>query len=101
MIERAQDEPSTLEHILHRHANVNAITADWPAALKRELYHPKAHDRAHVFRRELARAILHSTISPDDYERLTRESFDTQEEVNARLREIWRGVFGSDPIREE
>jgi hypothetical protein len=93
--------PSSLADILHRHANVNAISANWLSVLRQELCHPRFPDRARSFRTDLANAILHSTITPEHYEKLTSEDFDTQEGVNARLREIWRGIFGDGPIREE
>ena len=101
MSDQSQPVHPALEDILHRHANVNAFTANWSERLKRELFSPNFPDRATLFRRELAAAILHNTITPAEYERITGEDFDTQDELNQWLREIWRSVFGAAPIQAQ
>ena len=90
--------PTLLADVLHRYANVNAFTADWPNKLKAELFDPRFPERAPLLRRQLAEAILEQTITPAEYERLTGEDFDSQDELDEWLREFWRAIFGNETI---
>jgi hypothetical protein len=88
-----------LEGVLRRHCNVNGFARDWPQKIVRELNAMKSPpDAAKIFREELAQAILNHTLSPQDYEALTDEDFDTPEELEDWLREFWRKLYGTDPI---
>lgn len=86
---------SLVEDILHRHANVNAFSADWIDLLKAELFNPKFPEKAEVFRRSFAEIILREKLTPEKYELLTGEDFDTQEELNIWLRQLWQDIFGN------
>jgi hypothetical protein len=99
MKEKALPEP--LASILRRHCNVNAFSDNWPDALKRELNYAGDPERAALFREQLAHAILHNAITPEQYEELTGEDFDTQEELNRWLHELWGDLYGSDPLTAE
>lgn len=87
--------------VLERHANVNAFDVRWADRLKGEIFNPDFPEKAILFKRGLAEAILQNTIAPPEYERLTGEDFDTVGELNSWLRELWASVFGDAPIRAE
>ena len=91
--------PSTRE-ILRAHFDVNSFGANWLKSLKSELSHPQSRAHAAAFRNDLARAITHHTISPALYEELTGEDFDTPDELEDWLREIWQNLYGDAPIEE-
>jgi hypothetical protein len=50
------------------------------------------------FKWQLADAILERRYSVEEYERLTDLDFDSREEVAMDLTELWRLVFGAEPI---
>lgn len=86
--------------ILSCHLDVNAFTADWVESLRRTLDSLLAPSRAARFRRELAAAILHGTLTPAEYERLTGEDLDALEDLERWLRELWRLLYGDAPVAE-
>lgn len=85
-----------LADMLHRYFNVNSFNSRWPDNLKIEL--SKNPQKAEQFRRQLADAILHDTITPEQYEQLTDEDFDTQEELSKWLASIWHKLYGDQPL---
>jgi hypothetical protein len=90
---------SELISVLRRYCNVNVSFSDWPKLLIEELNHPNHPDRAKQFQQQLAYAILNGTISPAEYERLTEEDLETSEEVEERLRELWKDLYGNLDVR--
>lgn len=50
-------------------------------------------ERTILFRNQLADAIANNSITPVQYEKITGEAFDTQEDLNLWLKEIWYNVF--------
>lgn len=50
------------------------------------------------FKWHLADAILNKRFSIEEYERLTDFDFETREEVAEDLAQLWRLVFGDEPI---
>jgi hypothetical protein len=87
--------PEPLASILRTHFNVNAFTSDWPASLQRELNRPESREREQAFRHQLARAIVHRSISVEDYEELRGEDFDTVDELQQWLATVWKRLYGS------
>lgn len=87
--------PEPLSHVLRTYWNVNALSDDWFEGAKRMLSHTQQET---LFKQQLADAILHKSVSPSEYERLTREDFDTSEDLEERLREIWRDMYGDEPV---
>ncbi|MEJ7617062.1 MAG: hypothetical protein WKF30_08915 [Pyrinomonadaceae bacterium] len=87
--------PEPLADVLRTYCNVNALSGDWHESVRRMLEH--THE-ASLFKQQLADAILHRSISPANYERLTREDFDTPEDLLARLGELWRDMYGDEPV---
>jgi hypothetical protein len=90
--------PEPLATILSLYFEVNSFTADWPASLQSYLNDPASKERERLFRTQLAEAILHDTVTPQDYEKLTREDFDTPEDLRRWLKEVWRDLYGDRPI---
>jgi hypothetical protein len=93
--------PDPLGSVLKRHLNVNGRTADWPGEILSDLMGHRNPNQEANFRHQLADAILHDTMTPAQYEGLTREDFDTQQDLNAWLREVWRLLYGDRPIKTE
>lgn len=87
-----------LRDTLRRHCNVNAFEEDWVDTLRHELNSPKDPTRNALFRRQLADAIIHKTITPQEYRDLTGEDFDTQQDLENWLRELWLYLYGNAPI---
>ncbi len=96
---RKPPSPNYLGSVLRRYCHVGVYgDGDWRAALDRELYHPAFPDRTRQFKAELAEAILRGTITTAEYETLTGEEFDSQDELSQWLREFWRDLYGDEPI---
>jgi hypothetical protein len=90
--------PDPLAKIFRVYLQVNAITNDWPAAMRIELGFPHPGERERLFRSQLADAILRGTVSREDYEQLTGEDFDTDEQLKTWLVEVWREIYGDARI---
>jgi hypothetical protein len=93
--------PDPLASVLERHLNVNGFVADWPQALMRELLGHKNPRQEEMFRHQLASAILSKSITPKQYEALTGEDFDTRDDLDAWLRELWKTLYGERPVSTE
>jgi hypothetical protein len=90
--------PELLTSVLRRHFNVNGFERDWVETLHSELNWSGEPERAQLFRQQLATAILHNTITPEQYEELTEEDFDTQAELKQWLRDVWKKLYGNEDI---
>ena len=90
--------PNPLASILERHLNVNAFIKNWPEFIKAELAGRTDPNEANLFRNQLAEAILHKRMTPAQYEKLTGEDFDTPDDLNAWLRELWKELYGDEAI---
>ena len=93
--------PEPLASILYTHFDVNAFTPDWPTSLQHELARPESREREQMFRRQLADALLHRSITIEDYERLTGEDFDTEDDLQRWLAEVWKRLYGERDPRSE
>jgi hypothetical protein len=82
--------PDPLADLLKSYCNVNAASI---SDLKHDLRTTINPEIAKIFRKQLADAISINTISPEQYELLTGEDFDTQEELNTWLQELWHELF--------
>lgn len=81
---------ATLTQRLKLYANVNAYDM---AALRSNLERPDNAEVRDIFRRELEELISTLCISRDDYERLTGEAFDDDDEYRKALEEIRESLF--------
>lgn len=76
-----------LSEILSTFCNVNAI--EMASQISRNL----GNYDEDVLRRQLKDAIENGSISTEDYERLTNDSYDSQEELTEWLTELWEIIF--------
>jgi len=95
---RKTNVPEPLATILYTHFNVNGFTEDWPASLKNELSRPESRERERLFRSQLAEAIFHSSVTPEDYEKLTGGSYDSHDDLQIWLLEVWKLLYGDAPV---
>jgi hypothetical protein len=51
-----------------------------------------------MFRHQLAEAISNRTLTPAQYEQMTDEELESDEEVAERLRELWHDLYGDEPV---
>lgn len=66
--------------------------------LRAYLRNPHAPLPEQEFKRLLADSILNKRFSVEEYERLTDVDCETREEVAEDLAQLWRLVFGDEPI---
>ena len=93
--------PELLESVLRRYFHVEVLSGDWQEVLQRELNFVGAPTRAAEFRRQLSDAILKRSITPAEYERLTEDELETQDEVEERLMYLWMGLYGDEPVTRD
>jgi hypothetical protein len=87
---KKSDIPDPLADLLKSYCNVNAVSI---SDLTHDLRTSINPEIAKQFRQQLADAISKKNISPEQYESLTGEDFDTQEELNSWLQELWNELF--------
>jgi len=86
-----------LKDVLKRHFNVN-YTSDAETIL-RELVTDKFPHRNNQFKKELLTAMKTNSISTEEFNKLTDDEMETQEEVSKFLKnEIWQPLYGDEPI---
>lgn len=93
-----QDPPDALEPILESYCNVNAF--DLVDLLGHHIESGKIPiDIVLQFKEQLREAILHDSLSPADYKRITGENeYTTQAELHAWLCELWYMAFPNENI---
>lgn len=84
-------DSSILRHVLRTYCNVNAIDNESIGDIRNFLRGDP--DREKAFRIELGDAINGNTMSAAEYEKLTEQDFDTQEEYIEALKELRDEVF--------
>lgn len=85
--------PDPLGDFLQSYCNVNAPSID---DLANDLNYSINPEIAKTFREQLAEAITQGGITPEIYEELTGEDFDTQEDLDKWLSELWAELFGDN-----
>ena len=90
--------PDPLAQTLKTYCNFDAFTSEFPDNMKAYLNDTRHPERATEFKRQLASAILFHTVSPAQYEALTLEDFDTPEDLEKWLRELWIYLYGDEPV---
>jgi hypothetical protein len=83
--------PEPLSDLLESYSNVNAFSV---CNLANDLHTSIHPDIAEKFRLQLFEAINEKTITPEQYELLTGEDFDTQDDLDAWLRHLWDDLYG-------
>ncbi len=83
--------PDPLGHFLKTYCNVDDCLLN---ELSEYVSKTEASERTQLFRTQLAEAIAKNTITPEQYEALTYEDFDSQEALNKWLKELWLEIYG-------
>jgi hypothetical protein len=89
--------PEPLANLLSLFCNVNATDI---SGLKRQLLKISGIKREKLFRKQLSDAILHGTITPDAYEKLTGEDFDSQDDLKNWLLSLWNELYPGERVGE-
>ncbi len=77
---------------------VAGVETDWDE-IHRFINDPEFPTRKRDFRNQLADAIMHGTISPEEFEELTAVDRDDQDDVNSFLKEtIWDRLYENEPV---
>ena len=93
----AEKIESILEYVLGLYFHVNHGLDVEDAA--KYVNNPNASFRKDQFKHELANAITNHLLSPQVFERITGDEYETQEEVDEFLkREIWQPIYGDESI---
>ena len=92
--------PEPLRSVLEYRFNVEIQGSGWMDSIRS--YASLTGEDGRLFRRQFAHAILHQSISPDDYYAVTQDpNYPTAEELDERLREIWDRLYDHAPITED
>lgn len=86
--------PQPMRDILRRYCNIEAPEA--LGSLKQMLARPELAPRAALFRDQLEQTIREAKVTPEEYEALTGEDFDSQQELLAWLRKLWGQLYGPE-----
>jgi hypothetical protein len=90
-----QKEPLT--KIFSLYLNVNAFDSKQLSEDLRENRIPK--DEAILFQRQLAKAILEKTLTPECYKDITGDNeYNSSEELETWLRDLWKEIYQNEPI---
>jgi hypothetical protein len=86
-----------LDKILGLYCNVNAFDL---RQLSEDLREERiAKNEAALFKTQLAEAILNHTLTPEAYKKVTSDNeYNTQDELEDWLREMWEEIYGNEPI---
>ena len=92
--------PEPLRSVLEARFNVEIQGSGWMNTIRS--YAATTGEDGRLFRRQLAHAILHQSISPDDYYAVTQDpNYPTVEELYERLREVWARLYDNAPVTED
>lgn len=83
------------ERLVTTYLNVDAVQLD---SLRAYIRHRATHAIVMEFRKGLADSILEGKLKKGRYEDLTDEDFDTEQEFAFWLRQVWKAVFGDEPV---
>lgn len=93
-----QNQESIMEYVLGLffHVNHGLEIND----VKKYLSNTNALHRNQEFKKEIAEAIINEALSPQQFEKLTGEEFETQKELSQFLiNDIWKPLYGDEPIK--
>lgn len=92
--------PEPLRTVLERRFNVEIQGRGWIDSIR--AYAATTGEGGRLFRRQFAHAILHESISPDDYYAVTQDpNYPTTAELYERLREVWARLYDHAPVTED
>ena len=90
--------PEPLAAIFYTYLDVNGFTEHWRDSLKHGVSQLPMEGGGDLFRNQLADAILHQTVTPENYEKLTGQTFDAQQDLQKWLLELWEVLYGNKPV---
>ncbi|WP_218082354.1 hypothetical protein [Anthocerotibacter panamensis] len=90
--------PELFLDVIERHFHMEVMGSNWQDDLRRELNNSNFPNRAEQFQKQFAEAILYQTITPEQYSELTEQEFETPEDLEAELRELWHAFYGDKPV---
>ena len=92
--------PEPLRSVLEYRFNVEIQGRGWIDSIRD--YAALTGEGGRLFRRQFAHAILHESISPEDYSAVTQDpNYPTTEELYERLREVWAWLYPNAPVTED
>jgi hypothetical protein len=92
--------PEPLRTVLEGRFNVEIQGRDWIDTIR--CYAATTGEDGRLFRRQFAHAILHQSISPEDYYAVTQDpNYPTAAELDERLREVWAWLYNNAPVTED
>lgn len=86
-------EKNVLNYVLRNYVNVNGRSADWIEAIRS--FVAKDPQREAQFKSELDAAVEHDALSAKEYEDLTDEDFDSQEDLVEWLQDLRGQIYPS------
>jgi len=92
--------PEPLRSVLESRFNVEVQGSGWIDFIRSAA--SASEDGGRLFRRQFAHAILHQSISPEEYSAVTQDpNYPTVEELYERLREVWARLYNNAPVTED
>ncbi len=92
--------PEPLRSVLESCFNVEVQGRDWIGSIRNVA--ARSGEDGRLFRRQFAHAILHQSVSPDDYYAITQDpNYPTVAELDERLREVWARLYDNAPVTED
>ena len=92
--------PEPLRSILESRFNVEVQGRGWIDFIRNGA--AAVGDGGLLFRRQFAHAILHQSISPEEYYAITQDpNYPTAAELDERLREVWARLYDNAPVAED
>ena len=92
--------PEPLRSVLESRFNVEIQGRGWIDSIRN--YAATTGEGGRLFRRQFAHAILHQSISPEDYYAVTQDpNYPTAAELDERLREVWAWLYDNAPVTED
>ena len=92
--------PEPLRSVLESRFNVEVQGSGWIDFIRSAA--SASEDGGCLFRRQFAHAILHQSISPEEYSAVTQDpNYPTAEELYERLREVWARLYNNAPVTED
>jgi hypothetical protein len=96
----ATEIPEPLKSVFKHRFPVETQGRDWVAFVYD--YLPYTPEGGRLFRQQFAHAILHETVTPEQYRALTGDDvFGTKAELYEWFREAWGMLFPNTPISED
>ncbi len=94
---KAMNIQGPLAKLLRIYCNVNVFDVQQLAKDLRE--GELDRNEAALFQSQLSQAILNHTLTPEVYKGITGDNeYNTQDELEDWLREMWKEIYGNEPI---